>query len=97
MNSFQWELSCYILSGWRADGQKDVTKLIVGFCCFANSPKNGYFSYRIHRENKIFDLISGVWGVKRSEIVGRQQFNTVTGVYPLPPPPPKVHKCMEMF
>jgi hypothetical protein len=77
---------------FHADGQTDVTKLIVGFCNFANSPKNGCFSYRIHLKNKIFDLISGVWGVKRSEIVG-QKFRTVIGVYP---PPPQVQKGLEI-
>jgi len=71
-----------VLKGGRADGQIDATKPIIGFCSFANSPKNDYFSYRIHRKNNIFDRISGVWGVKRSEIAGGQHFSTVIGVNP---------------
>ena len=101
MNSFVWELSCSTLTGGRAGRQIDATKPIVGFCSFANSPKNGCFSYRIHRKNKIFVRISGVWGVKSSEIVGGQRFSTVIGVYPPPlPSPPKytdVWKCSKNF
>ena len=36
LKSVQWEPSCFM----RTNGQTDMTKLIVTFCNFGNTPKN---------------------------------------------------------
>jgi len=38
--SVQWEPSCSMRTGGRTDRRSDMTKLIVAFRNFANTPKN---------------------------------------------------------
>ena len=53
LNSVQWELNCPF-----ADGQTDLTKLIVTFDNFANTPKIWYSKTHLggHQETKWEDL-----------------------------------------
>ena len=46
----QWEPSCSM----RTDGRTDMTKLIVAFRCFANSPKTRKMGLRFSSKGNFF-------------------------------------------